>query len=442
MLTSMSTSTRPLSIGSDSTPSGGALPWSKVPSPKVPGNDGRRRCVADLVLQVAKSAPQAIAVSAGTKELTFGELASQSMRLAGHLSALGAGPETLVGVYLERSFDFVVSAFAVLLAGAAYLPLDPKWPKTRFETILRNAQAPMVISRGSLAARVSGMARHTIDLDTASSALSRRDPLARPVAVTRENLAYVIYPTGSTGEPKGVEVTQGNLLNLIFWHRNAFGITSRDRASHMSRAGSDSSVWEIWPHLSAGATVVLVDEQASTTADLLHDWLVKERITIAFIPTLLAEPMLGRSWPAETSLRYLLTGGEALHRYPSTGLPFTVVNNYGPAECTAVATSGTIAAAHSELAPSSPPSIGKPIANTQIRILTSDGRPVAPGQVGEIYIAGSSVARGYRNSPQLTSERFLRNPFSVNPNSRMYRTGDLACLLPDGQIAFRGRRDN
>ncbi|MGD0435151.1 MAG: non-ribosomal peptide synthetase, partial [Bryobacteraceae bacterium] len=167
--------------------------------------------------------------------------------------------------------------------------------------------------------------------------------------------------------------------------------------------------------------------------------LLKERITVAFVPTIVAEPMLAHSWPAGTALRYLLTGGEALHRYPSPGLPFTVVNNYGPTECAVVATSGVVTSGGpAEL----PPSIGKPIARTQIRILDADGRAVAPGQVGEIYIAGTSVGRGYRNNPAATSERFLPDSSNPVPGSRMYRTGDLGCYLPDGQIAFRGRVDS
>jgi len=338
---------------------------------------------------------------------------------------------------LERSFDFIVSALAALTAGAAYLPLDPTWPAARLRMILDDAQAPLVISRGSLARLVAGTNARAIDLDKAALAIERCGLLAEPAAITRETLAYIIYTSGSTGQPKGVEVTHGNLLNLISWHRNTFGITAGDRASHLAGIGFDAAVWEIWPHLTARATLVLVDEPVRTSADLLREWLLKERITVAFVPTILAEPMLAREWPANSSLRYLLTGGEALHRYPSSGLPFTVVNNYGPTECTVVATSGVMATAETaEL-----PSIGKPIAHTQIRILDAGGQPVAPGQVGEIYIAGTSVARGYRNNPQTTGERFLTDSLNPISGSRMYKTGDLGCFLPDGQIAFRGRLD-
>jgi amino acid adenylation domain-containing protein len=402
--------------------------------------------VADLVMEAARSSPEATALSAGGETMTFDDLAARSARLASYLIELGAGPEVPVGLCLERSFDFIVSALAVLLSGAAYLPLDPTWPAARLRTILDDAQAPLLISRGALAKLATGNGTRTIDLDTAARAIERSDRLAEPVQVTRDTLAYIIYTSGSTGQPKGVEVTHGNLLNLIFWHRNTFGITAGDRASHLAGVGFDAAVWEIWPHLTALATVVLVDEQVRTSADLLRDWLVKERITVAFVPTIFAEPMLTHGWPAGTALRYLLTGGEALHRHPSPGLPFTLVNNYGPTECTVVATSGVISAgpaeSPAEMPPSLPPSIGTPIAHTKIRILDADRRPVARGQVGEIYIAGTSVARGYRNRPDATTERFLPDSSSPNPGSRMYRTGDLGCFLPDGQIAFRGRVDS
>jgi amino acid adenylation domain-containing protein len=375
--------------------------------------------------------------------MTFGDLAAQSTRLASYLIARGAGPEVPVGLCLERSFDFIVAALAVLLSGSAYLPLDPTWPAARLRAILDDARAQLVISRGPHSQLVAGNGIAVIDLDAGADAIQRGTPLVEPVAMTRDKLAYIIYTSGSTGQPKGVEVTHGNLLNLIFWHRRTFGITASDRASHVAGVGFDAAVWEIWPYLTAQATLVLVDERTRTSADLLRDWLVKERITMAFVPTIFADRMLAQSWPPETALRYLLTGGEALHRHPAQGLPFTVVNNYGPTECTVVATSGVIpavGAAESQAALT--PSIGKPIAHTQIRILDNDGRPVAPGQVGEIYIGGTSVARGYRNLPETTAERFLPDFLNPIPDSRMYRTGDLGCFLPDGQISFRGRMDS
>jgi amino acid adenylation domain-containing protein len=379
--------------------------------------------------------------------MSYGELADRSLRLASHLVSLGVGPDVPVALCLERSFDLITSAFAVLLAGGAYLPLGPAWPASRIKQIVDDAQAHLVISRGSLAAVASRNGSRVIDLNTDQSLANSsplanplpNPPLTKPVDVTREKLAYIIYTSGSTGTPKGVEVTHGNLLNLIFWHRRFFDITSADRASHIAGVAFDAAVWEIWPHLTAGATVVLASEAVRHSAEALREWLIRERISIAFIPTVLAEPLLAQDWPPETRLRYLLTGGDTLHRAPSLSFPVPVVNNYGPTECTVVATSGTVPSAQEDLIA---PAIGKPIAHTKVYILDSDRNPVADGEIGEIYIGGTSVARGYRNRPADTLARFLPDPFSPFPGARLYRTGDLGCFLPDGQIAFCGRVDS
>ena len=390
------------------------------------------------MIETANSHPGATALSAGPKRITFGDLAARSTALASCLISLGAKPEVPIALCLERSFDFVVSALAVILSGAAYLPLDPIWPAERIRKILDHAQAPLVIaSGGSPGDRIAGSATRAVVLDQVAVHAEPSMNLPR-VDVTPETLAYLIYTSGFTGEPKCVEVTHANLSNLVAWHQSAFAITSRDRASHVAGIGFDAAVWEIWPHLAAGATVVLADEDTRTSADLLREWLVREQITVAFVPTILAERLLADRWPAECPLRYLLTGGEALHRHPSPGLPFTVVNNYGPTECTVVATSGVVSAGGQE---GLPPTIGKPIAGTQVRILVA-GCSAARGQVGEIFISGAGVARGYRNNPAATAERFVPDPSGLAPGSRMYRTGDLGCLLPDGQILFRGRIDD
>jgi amino acid adenylation domain-containing protein len=403
-------------------------------------HDRRRACVADLILQAAEAAPHSAALCWRADSVSYSELVRRAARLAAHLGQHGVGPEVPVGLYLERSFDFVISALAVLLAGGAYVPLDPAWPPARLRSVLADAELPVLITRGAAAERVAGLVPVTIELDRASGAMADPEPPSGRIGIQRENLACILYTFAANGETKGVELTQANLLSLIFWRRNTFSVTARDRAGHLAGVADDASIGEIWPTLTAGAALVLADEQALSSADFLHEWLVNERITLAVAPTTLAERLLGHAWPTGTALRYLLTRGEPLQRAPAPGLPFTVVNNYGAAECTVAATSGVVAAGTLEApAPQGPPSIGKPIANTRIRILDSDGRPVAPGQVGEIYISGASVARGYRKRPEMTAESFPRDPFSVKPGVRMYRTGDLGCLLPDGQIAWCGR---
>jgi amino acid adenylation domain-containing protein len=370
--------------------------------------------------------PDATALSMGAVRLTYAELDRRADRLAGHLVSLGVGPEVAVGVCLERSFDYVVAALAVWKAGGAYVPVDLEWPEERRKFVFNDARAAIAIGRGL-----------TVDLNRDAEKIARSSA-PEACEIKRENLAYIIYTSGSTGRPKGVEVTHGNLLNLVFWHRRAFGVTASDRGSHVAGLAFDAAVWELWPYLSAGASVSMADETTRRSPELLREWLAAEGVTISFVPTALVEPMLQAQWSAKMALRYVLTGADTLHRYPAAGLPFELVNNYGPTECTVVATSGIVKASSE----GARPAIGSAIANTQIYLLDENCGPVAPGETGEIYIGGTSVARGYRNQPEMTAERFLTNPFSPAVDARMYRTGDLGSLLPDGQIAFHGRVDN
>jgi acyl-CoA synthetase (AMP-forming)/AMP-acid ligase II len=202
--------------------------------------------------------------------------------------------------------------------------------------------------------------------------------------------------------------------------------------------GFDAAVWEIWPHLTAGASLHVADEMTRRSPLALRDWIVAEGITISFVPTVLAEQLLRADWPPETALRILLTGADMLRRRPRVGLPFTLVNNYGPTECSVVATSARVLPG---VETDGPPSIGRPIANTTALILDEALRPTHPGDVGELCLAGALVGRGYRNDPQLTASRFV----SYSPESgvplRLYRTGDRVRLQSNGEIAFLGRLD-
>ncbi len=367
-------------------------------------------------------------------QLTYADLDRRSSRLAGYLHSLGVGPEVAVAICLERSFDFVIAALAVWKAGGAYLPLDPAWPTDRRQSIVEDSQAAVLIATSALACRT----RYVVDIDLDAPAIAREPSAFAPHPVKRDHLACVIYTSCSTDRPKGVEVTHGNLLNLVFWHRRAFSVTAADRASHLAGIGVDAAMWELWPYLTAGAAIVIPPESIRTSPPMLRDWLTAESITIGCVPTALAEPLIASRWARSTALRFLLTGAEPLHRYPSAGLPFRVVNNYGPTECTVVASSGEIAA---EPEATLPP-IGAPVSNTQIYVLDDFQRRVPDGKVGEMYIGGTGVARGYRNRADLTAQRFLDNPFSLTASSaRMYRTGDLGRVLPDGRVAFCGRVD-
>lgn len=406
----------------------------------IEGEYRGQRCVPELVCAQARLYPGALAVTHGSESLTYGELEAKANQLARHLLSLGLAPETPVGLCLGHSIDFVVGALAILKAGGAYLPLDPTYPLERLLLMLRDAGAGFLVTSSDQLPRLANGPWNVIDLDRDAQSIARNSISAPAGFVQLRDLAYLIYTSGSTGLPKAVEITHASLLNLVLWHQHAFSVTSKDRAPFAAAVSFDAAVWEIWPYLTAGASLHLLDDRSSYTApESLRDWLVKNEITIGFIPTPLAERMIHLEWPATTALRIMLTGADTLHEYPSPKLPFCLVNNYGPTESTVVATSGHVDSADR---PGILPSIGKPIDDTQIYILDEDLQPVSAGTLGEIYIGGAGLARGYRNRPDLTAEKFVANPFSNDPQARIYRTGDFGSYFEDGQIAFAGRADD
>jgi amino acid adenylation domain-containing protein len=304
--------------------------------------------------------------------------------------------------------------------------------------MLAGARTSVIVTAAAGPGLVAGDVR-VVALDDCAEGIGRCSSEALDVLIRPEQLAYVIYTSGSTGTPKAVAISHGSLMNLVAWHNRAFGVTQSDVATQYASTGFDAAVWEIWPHLVAGASVCVVDEEVRIDPEKLRDWLAREKITISFVPTPLAERMIKLPWPKQTSLRFLLTGADTLHYYPPAGLPFQLVNNYGPTECTVVATSATIAPLENHV---SLPPIGRPIDGTEIYILDENQKRVPEGQLGELYIGGASLAAGYLNDAQLTAERFVANPFSSHSGARLYRTGDLGCYLPDGQIVFHGRVDD
>ncbi len=397
-------------------------------------------CVPDLVQRQAALTPDALAVGAGSDRLTYQELDQRSNQLAHYLRRMGVSPGSVVGLCLPASTDFPLSALAIFKAGGAYLPLETKTPSARLQMMLASAQVAVVVTHSSVMGSLSGNDRKLVALDHCAAEIRRCSSEPLPACVTPEQLAYVIYTSGSTGTPKAVAVGHDSLLNLCQWHNRAFAVNPQDRATQLASIGFDAAVWELWPHLIAGASVHLVDEATRTQPEPLRDWLVRERITLSFVPTPLAEQMLQLAWPKETALRFLLTGADTLHHYPPASLPFTLVNNYGPTECTVVATSAAVLPQKST--EDRLPAIGRAIDNTEIHILDNQRKPVPAGTIGEIYVGGAGLARGYLNDPALTAERFVPDPFSTHAAARLYRTGDLGCSLPDGQIAFRGRVDD
>ena len=396
--------------------------------------------VPQLVGAQAKLAPDRLAIAQRDKTLSYGELDRKANRLAEHLRSIGVGPNVVVGLYVNRSPAMIVGALAILKAGGAYLPLDPSYPVDRLSFFLRDALIQVVVTGECMLNNLIYEPEHIvlIDPDGGFSAPEHADSFVATL-VGEEDLAYVIYTSGSTGQPKGVEITHRGLRNLVSWHHRAFNVTADDRATQLAALGFDAAVWEVWPYLTAGASIHLAAGLALNEPSEVRNWLISQGVTICFLPTPLAERVIALEWPARTQLRIMLTGADTLHHYPSRNLKFQLVNNYGPTECSVVATSGIV--------PPNPqdrdqlPSIGRPIDNAQIHILDEHMHPVPAGEPGEIYIGGAGLARGYRNRPDLTRERFVPNPFSFESGARLYRTGDLGRFLSDEQIAFLGRID-
>lgn len=398
----------------------------------------REVCVPQLVAAQAATTPDAIALVMGEKSLSYRELNQQANQLAHYLQALEVEPEVLVGLCVERSLEMVVGLLGILKAGGAYVPMDPSYPPERLKFMMEDAQVPVLVTQQHLATRFALHKVRTICLDSDATLLTQQEVTNPPSISTITDLAYVIYTSGSTGHPKGALITHDGLLNLIYWHRRVFGINSADCATQVASPAFDATGWELWPYLTAGASVYLPDEDTRMTPTLLRDWLVSHGITITFQPTALVESMMSLEWPSTTKLRFLLTGADKLQHYPSASLPFALINNYGLTEATVVNTSGRIPATRDAVGP---PSIGRPIANTHIYLLDEYLRQVPIGEPGELYIGGAGLALGFLNRPELTAERFIRNPFRVEPDARLYKTGDLARFLPDGQIEFIGRID-
>ncbi len=397
------------------------------------------RCVLYMVEEQAERRPNEVAVVDSERALTYRQLEDRSRRLANGLRALDVHRDIPVGLCMSSRAAIVVGAVGILKSGGAYLPLDPDHPRDRLLSILDDAGISVVVTDDRGAARAWGEDRDVLSLDASGWLQGAPPPESPEPDIAPDDLAYVIYTSGSTGTPKGVEITHRSLLNLVAWHQRAFAVSPADRASQLAGPAFDAAVWELWPYLSAGVPVHIASDSVRSEPQALRNWLVRERITLAFVPTVMAERVLELDWPADTPLRLMLTGGDALHRYPPADLPFELVNNYGPTECTVVATSGTVPPVAD---PSVPPSIGRPITNVRVHVVDEALREVADGSPGELCIGGVSLARGYRNRPDLTAERFVSDPFSDEPRARLYRTGDLVRRLPDGDIAFQGRIDD
>jgi amino acid adenylation domain-containing protein len=396
------------------------------------------RYVAEEFGVQAEGRAEAVAVEDERQRWSYGELERRSNQLAQYLRRLGIGLESRVGLLLPRSCEFVEAALAVMKAGGVYVPLDPQHPAERIRFMLGDVGASVVLTEEGLAKVVVGSEAKVVLLDRDDSEIRAATGMPLKLEVARENLAYIIYTSGSTGKPKGVGVTHGGLMNLVAWHQESYGVGYGDRASQVAGQSFDASVWEIWPYLTAGASLHIAPGPAVTVPGLMVKWLMEKEISIAFLPTPLAEAVLEEKWPEKSGLRYLLTGGDRLHGRGPRNKGFELVNHYGPTENSVVATSGKVKAEESGRRPP----IGRPIANTEVYVLDERQQRVPVGVGGELYLSGDGLARGYWQQAALTAGKFVPNPFSKRPGGRMYRTGDLGRYLRNGELEFLGRRDS
>ncbi|MDR0126245.1 non-ribosomal peptide synthetase [Bacillus zhangzhouensis] len=355
---------------------------------------------------------------------TYEELNNRANGVAQKLISLGTKPGDRVGILTRPSLDMTAAVLGVLKAGAAFVPIDADYPAQRIAYMLEDCGAEMLLIQKGLNAPPS-FTGHVLFIEDAAEGKAQDVQ----VDVKPTDLAYMIYTSGTTGQPKGVMVEHQSLVNLAFWHNDAFRVTNKDRTAKYAGFGFDASIWEMFPTWIAGAELHIIDEAIRLDMIKLNTYFNEKGITIAFLPTQLGEQFMSMD---NHSLRYLLTGGDKLKQVKP--VRYKLVNNYGPTENTVVATSGIIDPYQGTLP------IGTAIANTRFYILGSLYDFSPPGVPGELVIAGKGLARGYWNLPAETDKRFVPDPF--HPGERMYRTGDLVKWTEDGELIYLGRKDH
>ena len=399
--------------------------------------------------QQAERTPDRVAIQFGRDGMTYRELERRSNQLAHILMRHGARPDSLVAICFERSLEMIVSMLATLKAGAGYLPIDPSYPPERIRMTLEDANPLVILTQDALAAPLREVAVPIISVDTSQDLIAKQDATKPVSAVRPENLAYVIYTSGSTGKPKGVMVTHRNVGRLLKATERWFDFNSSDVWTLFHSSAFDFSVWEIWGCLLTGGRLVGVPYWITRSPQDFYNLLAEERVTVlnqtpaAFYQIINVEES-GLVKPL--ALRYVILGGEALtfvnlrqwlerHGDQQPQL----VNMYGITETTVHVTYRPVTVKDSQSEARS--LIGTPISDLRLYLLDSQRRPVPTGEVGEIYVGGDGVSRGYLNRPELTSERFVFDPFAGEPGAVMYKSGDLARFLDHGDIEYLGRAD-
>jgi amino acid adenylation domain-containing protein/non-ribosomal peptide synthase protein (TIGR01720 family) len=402
----------------------------------------RSCCIHHLFEAQVEERPDAIAISFADQDLSYRELNQRANKLAHYLQRQGAGPETLVGVCMERSVELIVALLAILKAGGAYVSLDPTYPRARLAWMLADTQTPLLLTEQRFLTQLPAHTAETICLDTDWPMIAGESADNPTSEVTAEHLAYVSYTSGSTGQPKGVSITHRGVVRLVK-QTNYARLEADEVFLQFAPISFDASTFELWGCLAGGARLVVMRPETPSLAEL-GAALVNHQVTTLWLTAALFHQMVESQLESLRGVRQLLAGGDVLapaqvQKYLAAMGEGCLINGYGPTENTTFTCCYEMGAA-CHVSNSVP--IGRPISNTQVYVLDEQLNPVPIGVVGELYIGGDGLARGYLNEPVLTAEKFLPNPFTLKPGARMYRSGDLVRYLPNGEIEFVGRRDH
>ena len=413
-----------------------------------PENELPQLCVHQLFEQQVERTPNVVAVVFEEQQLSYAELNVRANHLAHHLISMGVGPERIVAVCLERSPQMIVALLAILKVGGVYLPLDPRWPQHRLEHLLGASGACLALVEAASSETGHRLAIRSLNLDSLDldQASFGTPHLRRP---TLDFRAYVIYTSGSTGAPKGVEVEHRTLANLVSWERGARCSLSPPRILQLAASIFDVSLQETFSALTSGGTLFVGDEDSRRDPARLSAYISSHKIDRLYLPAVLLERFAGFVVKHRNSLALglseIISAGDRLNvsepvRQLMSLLPeCSLYNDFGPTESHVVSSHQVNLDA---VDPTAVVSIGKPISNSTVQILDPSGHLCPIGIPGELHIGGAGLARGYLNHPELTAERFIRDPFSRDPEARLYRSGDLASWNPDGTLAFHGRMDD
>ncbi|MCP4657353.1 MAG: amino acid adenylation domain-containing protein, partial [bacterium] len=422
---------------------------TRVPEPAAPG-------IHRWFEAQVKRSPEAVAVVCDDQRLSYRELNHRANRLAHYLQALGVGPEVLVGLSIARRPEMIVALLGILKTGGAYLPLDPGYPRERLAVMIEDARIPVLVTHSRLIGRdlLSGVPEpppRVVALAERSEILARESEENPAGAPTADRLAYVIYTSGSTGRPKGVEITHGSLAQFTRAAADAWALQPDDRVLQFASLSFDTAAEEIYPCLTRGATLVLRTDPMLDSVESFLDRCRRWELTVLDLPTAywheLTATLARRERALPEAVRLVVIGGEKAAPEPlrawrrCVAADVELLNTYGPTETTVVATTCALSAPAAGGDGSQQVAIGRPIRNVRAYVLDRRLRPVPVGVAGQLLIAGSGVARGYRFHPELSAERFLPDPWSAVPGARLYQTGDLARYLGDGRLEFLGRID-